>query len=269
MRRGLLLTLSLTALFLAGCPSKPKNGECETSDDCKDQQGYGKICVQGRCQECGADGDCKAGFVCRQNKCAPRPECESSADCPSGGTCQDGRCIAAAAPPVPKAECDSDAQCGSGKACQDGKCVAKAVESGAASAEAIRRCVGDEGAVFFAFDRADLDAKARGTLDKMADCLRNARGAKLLVEGHCDERGTAEYNIQLGERRADAVKKYLANLGVDASAIRTTSYGKEKPVCTEHNESCWAKNRRAVVRPDTGAAPTSGLGGGAERQAWR
>ena len=263
MRRGLLLSLSLTALLLAGCPSKPKNGECKTSDDCKEQQGYGKICVQGRCQECGADGDCMAGFVCRQNKCTPRPECESNADCPGGGTCQGGRCIAAA----PKPECESDAQCGPGRSCQGGKCVAS--ETGASSADAIAACVGDDKAVFFAFDKADLDERARGTLDGMASCLRGTRGAKLLVEGHCDERGTAEYNIQLGDRRAEAVKKYLSNLGIDAGAIRTTSFGKEKPVCMEHTESCWSKNRRAVTRPDTGASPSSGLAGGTERQAWR
>ena len=106
------------------------------------------------------------------------------------------------------------------------------------------------------FPRSD---KARGTLDKMASCLKDARGARILVEGNCDERGTAEYNIQLGQRRAEAVKRYLVNLGLDAGAIRTTSYGKEKPVCTEHNESCWTRNRRGVVRPDTGGSATSSV----------
>jgi|SRR5690242_8858159 len=264
MRRALVLSLSLTALFLAGCPSKPKNGECKTSDDCKDQQGYGKVCVQGRCQECGADGDCKAGFVCRDSKCAPRPECESNADCPGGGQCQNGRCAAAQ---QPKSECDTDAQCGQGRACQNGRCVTSS-DSGAASAAAIARCVGDENAVYFAFDKADVDEKARGTLEKVSSCLKSARGAKILVEGHCDERGTAEYNIQLGERRAEAVKKYLVNLGLDGNDVRTTSYGKEKPVCTEHNEGCWAKNRRGVVRPDAGGSPTSSLDA-LERQAAR
>lgn len=265
MRRDLLLSISLSALFLAGCPSKPKNGECKTSDDCKDQQGFGQICVQGRCQECGADTDCKAGFVCRDNKCAPRPECESDAQCSGGGKCQDGKCVAAAKP-----GCSSDADCGAGMACKNGSCVTS-TDTAAASAEAVRRCVsgasGDNG-VHFAFDKADLDAQARGTLDKMAQCLKGVSGAKLLVEGHCDERGTAEYNVQLGERRAEAVKKYLANLGIEGGSIRTTSYGKEKPVCTEHEESCWAKNRRGVVAPDTGAGPTSSTDS-LERQAAR
>jgi peptidoglycan-associated lipoprotein len=265
MRRVLLLSMSLSALFLAGCPSKPKNGECKSSDDCKDQQGYGKICVQGRCQECGADTDCKAGFVCRQNKCAPRPECESNADCPGGGTCENGRCAA----PQSKAECDSDAQCGPGKSCQGGKCLASSDNSAAASAEAVARCVGDDKAVYFGFDKADLDDASRNTLDKMADCLKAARGAQILVEGHCDQRGTTEYNIQLGDRRAEAVKKYLVNLGLQGSAVRTTSYGKEKPVCNEQNESCWAKNRRGVVRPAGAGGSSSLFGAPTEQQAWR
>ena len=238
MRRSLLLSLSVTALFLVGCPSKPKDGECKTSDDCKDQQGYGKVCVEGRCQECGADTDCQAGFVCRQNKCTPRPECSQDADCGAGKSCQDGRCIAAA----PKAECDSDAQCGSGKACQAGRCVAKAGGGGA--------CGGEDNAVRFAFDKADLDASARGTLDKVASCLKAAGGGRVTVEGHCDERGTTEYNLHLGERRAEAVKKYLGNLGVDRKNIKATSYGKERPVCNEHTEDCWSKNRRGVVNAE-------------------
>jgi peptidoglycan-associated lipoprotein len=233
MRRSLLLSLSVTMLFLAGCPSKPKNGECKTSDDCKDQQGYGKVCVDGRCQECGADTDCQAGFVCRQNKCTPRPECSQDADCGAGKSCQDGRCVEAA----PKAECDTDEQCGAGRACEAGKCVAKSGEA----------CGGEENAVHFGFDKADLDAEARGTLDKVASCLK-AAGGPLTVEGNCDERGTTEYNLHLGERRAEAVKKYLGNLGVDRKTVKTTSYGKERPLCTEHTEDCWSKNRRAVVK---------------------
>ncbi len=234
MRRSLLLSLTVTAMFLAACPSKPKNGECKSSDDCKDQQGYGKVCVEGRCQECGADTDCQAGFVCRQNKCVPRPECSQDADCGAGKTCQDGRCVAAAS----KAECENDAQCGSGQACEGGRCVSKAGGAGAAAA-----CGGEDNSVHFAFDKADLDSDARSTLEKVASCLKSAGGARVTVEGNCDERGTTEYNLHLGERRAEAAKKYLVNLGVPAGKLKTVSYGKEKPVCTESNESCWAKNR--------------------------
>jgi len=268
MRRSVLLSLSLTAMFLAACSSKPKNGECKTSDDCKEQEGYGKVCVQGRCQECGADGDCKAGFVCRQNKCTPRPECESNSDCPGGGTCQDGHCVAAMM--KPQNECDTDAQCGPGKGCQGGRCVTR--DDTSARAEAVRRCVAgidqQDNAVHFAFDKSDLDEKDRASLDRLASCLRSVAGARLLVEGHCDERGTADYNIQLGERRSEAVKKYLVNLGLDGGALRTTSYGKEKPLCNEHNESCWARNRRGVIGPDVGGSAMSSTEG-LERRAAR
>ena len=68
---------------------------------------------------------------------------------------------------------------------------------------------------------------------------------QVLIEGHCDERGTAAYNLALGDRRANAAKEYLVSLGIDASRLRTVSYGKERPFCTENDESCWQKNRRA------------------------
>lgn len=242
MRRLFLLSLCLTALVSAGCPSKPKNGECKTSDDCKEQQGYGKVCVQGRCQECGADTDCQAGFVCRENKCAPRPECTQDADCGAGKACQAGRCVASA----PKPECDSDAQCGANQSCQAGKCVAKAAPSGA---EAAAACSGEAHAVHFAFDKADLDSESRGILDGMARCLKDAGSVPLAIEGHCDARGTTEYNLHLGERRAEAVKKYLVNLGLDAKTVKTVSFGKERPVCSESTEDCWSRNRRGVVKP--------------------
>jgi peptidoglycan-associated lipoprotein len=264
MRRALLLSLSVMAVALAGCPSKPKNGECKSSEDCKDQQGFGKVCVQGRCQECGADTDCQAGFVCRDNKCAPRPECQSDSDCGAGRACAGGHCVAAAPPPP---ECESDAQCGQGRGCEGGRCVTRqaAAEAGPS---AVERCVGgEENHVHFAFDRSDLDAQARGILEKIANCLKQAHAQGVTIEGHCDEKGTTEYNLHLGERRAEAVKKYLVNLGLNVGSLRTTSYGKERPLCTESNESCWARNRRGVLHG--GAGGTSSLGDRPERHAWR
>jgi len=76
-----------------------------------------------------------------------------------------------------------------------------------------------------------------------------APGQKARIEGHCDERGTTEYNLALGQRRADSTKAYLTNLGVDKALLETVSYGKEKPLCKEKNEECWAKNRRAHFEP--------------------
>lgn len=234
MRRGLLFALPLFALALTACPSKPKNGECTSSKDCEAQEGYGKICVEGRCQECGQDTDCKAGFVCRQNKCMPRPECEKDTDCGGGQKCEAGKCVAAA----PKAECQQDADCGAGKACEAGKCVAATAQAAPGGA-----CDKLE-PVHFGFDESTLTSEARSTLDQVASCVKQSKPKRLTISGNADERGTTEYNLHLGQRRADSAKKYLQNLGVDGKILKTVSYGKERPICNEHDESCWARNRR-------------------------
>ncbi|HQR30570.1 MAG TPA: OmpA family protein [Anaeromyxobacteraceae bacterium] len=239
MSRSLLLAVPVLALFLAGCPAKPKNGECKTSEDCSAQEGYGKVCVEGRCQECGADTDCKAGFVCRAMKCMPRPECERNDDCPVGKACEAGKCMTVAAP-VTAPECVNDASCGSGMACQSGKCVS-------ATPAACPVGGGKLLPVFFGFDQAVLSKEAQADLAKNATCIKEKGFTKIVVEGNTDDRGTQEYNLQLGQRRAEAAKKFLVNLGVPAKAVKTVSFGKERPVCTEQVESCWQKNRRSDV----------------------
>ncbi len=99
--------------------------------------------------------------------------------------------------------------------------------------------------VFFDFDRFAIRQDAQATLEANARWLKTANGRKVLIEGHCDERGTVEYNLVLGEKRAQSVKQYLEELGVPASQIQITSFGKEKPFCTEHSDACWQQNRRA------------------------
>jgi peptidoglycan-associated lipoprotein len=99
--------------------------------------------------------------------------------------------------------------------------------------------------IFFDFDKYDIRPEDKITLDDNARWLKSNTAALLLVEGHCDERGTSEYNLALGERRAKATRDYLVSTGIDASRITVISYGKERPVCTERTEACWAKNRRA------------------------
>jgi len=113
------------------------------------------------------------------------------------------------------------------------------------SAEDFQQNVGDR--VFFATDKSDLSAEARATLQKQAVWLRRYSTVTVTIEGHCDERGTREYNLALGERRANAVREYLRNLGVDAARMKTISYGKERPVALGSNEDAWRQNRRAVT----------------------
>jgi peptidoglycan-associated lipoprotein len=222
MRRVLSLVLpAATALILAGCPApKPKQGECKTSADCEKQEGYGKVCVEGRCLECAADSDCAAGFACRDNKCVPRPECQGDADCPAGKRCEAERCV-------------PGARAGEGAGKKEEGAGAVTPECADPSAFTIR----------FGFDQASLTGDAQATLQKLADCLKKAPAKKVVVAGHCDERGTTQYNLALGARRAEAAKKYLADLG-SGGKIDTVSYGKERPLCSESTEECWARNRR-------------------------
>ena len=102
--------------------------------------------------------------------------------------------------------------------------------------------------IYFDFDKYNLKPPAIEKLDKIADWISNNPGAKISIEGHCDERGTSEYNLALGERRANSAMKYLVNLGVTADSLSTVSYGEERPADPGHNEDAWAKNRRAEFK---------------------
>jgi peptidoglycan-associated lipoprotein len=101
--------------------------------------------------------------------------------------------------------------------------------------------------VNFALDQYDIDPEARRILDSQAQWLTQNPNTRITIEGHCDERGTREYNLGLGDRRANAAKNYLAARGVSASRITTISYGKERPIALGSDESSWAQNRRAVT----------------------
>jgi len=97
---------------------------------------------------------------------------------------------------------------------------------------------------YFDYDKADIRPDARAALSKTADFLKSNPRFKVIVEGHCDERGSTEYNLGLGDRRASAVKQYIVSLGVSADRVSTVSFGKEKPFCMESAEACWQQNRR-------------------------
>lgn len=136
----------------------------------------------------------------------------------------------------------------------------KTEQSTTSSLDALRRGESATGGplkeIYFNFDSADLSEAARATLKSNADWLKSNPSARLQIEGHCDERGAAEYNMALGAKRAQAARDYLATLGIATDRMSIVSYGEEIPVCKEQNESCWAKNRRArfVV---SGGKPTA------------
>lgn len=99
--------------------------------------------------------------------------------------------------------------------------------------------------IYFDFDRYDLRADAREVLKANADWLKRNASARIEIEGHCDERGTNEYNLALGAKRAQSAKDFLITLGISAERLSTISYGEEVPVCKENSEECWQRNRRA------------------------
>jgi peptidoglycan-associated lipoprotein len=119
------------------------------------------------------------------------------------------------------------------------------------SAEDFRVNVGDT--VHFALNQYNIEDADKQVLGRQAAWLARYPAVRVTVEGHCDERGTREYNLALGARRANAVKEYLVSQGVSTGRVETISYGKERPICTESNEGCWSQNRRGVTTITGGA----------------
>jgi len=227
MRR--LVPLALVLLF--GCPKPPPYPECRNDDDCS---GHTEVCINSVCRECRDDAQCakKPGTVCVSNACQPKAQCQQNQDCPQGQKCAQNQCVAECT------EATAQQDCGAGRKCVSGRCAAP-------DAAAKASCQLDT--VYFGFDDSSLTPEARNTLEADRQCLRQRGDPAITVAGHTDERGTTEYNLALGQRRAESVRKYLTGLGADGSKIRVVSHGKERPADPGHDESAWAKNRRAEI----------------------
>jgi peptidoglycan-associated lipoprotein len=240
------LGLALVAGWLAACsPSYPK---CSDDGDCN-KDGHKGVCIDGTCQECGKNQDCQPGFECHANRCVPKPECASDSECTAPKICWNGKCIL---------ECSQDADCKGGQVCKGNRCTprtectvdtdcgknGKCVQGQCAAATG--DCVLES--IKFAYNEAVLDDQAKAILQKDVECMKaRPPHGKVSLEGNCDERGTEEYNLHLGQRRADATIKYLVNLGVSKAQLKTLSWGKNKPICTESHEGCWSQNRRVDI----------------------
>ncbi len=243
--------------MLAGCP-KMQYPNCKNDSECTatvDGVARSGVCVFGKCQECSKDPDCKDGKVCRDNMCETL--CKADSDCGNGMFCaDDGLCRVA---------CSDANKCSDGRACMNGKCMNAQVGChGAADCEAGYNCVsgtctksemttdynsvfGSDRTAFFDFDKYNLKSEGMAVLQKIATGLKSMPNVNVTVAGYTDDRGTAEYNLALGERRAHAAAKYLQSLGVAKSRIKVISYGLENPLDPANNAAAWAKNRRAVV----------------------
>jgi peptidoglycan-associated lipoprotein len=220
--------LAASALVLTACP--PTYPKCESDDHCKEK---GEVCVQGQCQECATNANCKDGFVCDANKCVPKPECTGDTGCGEGKKCKSGKCTVAEV----KQECAADDDCPSGQGCTKGKCTTTTASGPACTFDAIR----------FDFNEYNLSSGVQSSLSQYADCIKKG-SLRFTLEGHADERGTDEFNMVLSQKRAASVRKYLVDLGVSGGALDTVGYGENKPAVNGSNEEAWSANRRVEFK---------------------
>jgi peptidoglycan-associated lipoprotein len=247
------VAIAAVAFLAVGCG--PKYPNCENEEHCKE---HGEHCVDKLCRECGSNDHCvaKTGDACKicsaNNTCVKEPGCcKSDMDCP-GGKCwknegaETGRC---------GGECRTDGDCPADKECIGEKCVAKkkagcepgSCGPGKKCTDGICVWACQFESVYFDFNESSLTSAARKVLAKNVECS-NTIGVPFSIEGHCDERGTEEYNLALGQRRANSSQRFLKKKGVKKDTMDTISYGEERPVCSESSESCWWRNRRAEFK---------------------
>lgn len=248
----LLAAAVLLLAALGGCPRKKAKrastpGVCRSDKEC----GKGLHCREGRCLECANDHHCSDGMVCRNGKC--RKSCATDDDCNKGQVCVEGACKSAVCsedrdcPPdrscvegrcrrVSAGKCATDGDCPNGKVCEEGRCepAPQREESGSCSLESI----------YFDYNKYLLRTESREALVRNADCLRRSNDRMVRLEGHCDPRGTEEYNLSLSYSRADAAKQYLVRMGIDERRFHIVPKGELE--ASGVDEESWKKDRKVV-----------------------
>jgi peptidoglycan-associated lipoprotein len=242
---AVVLAAFTVGVSTTGCPG-PEYPKCESDDHCKkskDGSAIDEYCLFGQCQECAKDAHCGAGKQCMKGRC--EQVCAADDECGDGSICEASRCVTA--------QCKSDDACGAGGSCKQGRCLraGETAKNGGAGGgdggEAGAVCEKRNTRVQFDFNASDLRPDGRAVLDTLAKCMAKNADWKITVEGHCDDRGTPEYNLSLGESRAKSVKKYLTALGVEDKRVRVVTYGEEKPLDGAASEDAWSKNRRGEI----------------------
>ncbi len=233
----------VATLLLATPACKPDYPACDTDQDCKAKE----FCIGRKCQQCRSSADCgpghecgngkcnaipgyctdksqcPAGLECLQNRCRP---CQSDMECPAGNICEAGRCG--------RAQCMRDEDCPQDKDCKRGRCVGsdRKVDTGPP-------CPLET--VYFGFNLSSLTKEATSALSNNAACLKKT-GRSIDLVGHADPRGTTEYNMALSDRRAQAVRDYLRQAGIESTRLRPVPRGNLDATGTD--EASWAKDRR-------------------------
>lgn len=231
--------IALSVLFLSiGCPKKPAFPKCNNNKDCRiDASGnsINAVCYMGECVECVNNSDCSDLNQCVNNSC--QPICFSDNDCGLSEHCENNICIR---------DCEGDDECMGDDVCVQGRCMNQA-EADYEGEDSFAKC-SSISPIYFDFDRSDIKKEHVDTMDAIAKCLDTNKNATVTIEGHTDERGTTSYNMVLGEKRANVVKKDLELRGVAKDRITTISYGETNPAVKESNDNAWQKNRRAEIR---------------------
>ncbi|HJL05095.1 MAG TPA: OmpA family protein [Polyangiaceae bacterium LLY-WYZ-15_(1-7)] len=203
----MLFAVSLSGALACG----PEYPNCDDDEDCRE----GEFCVNGQCQMCRDDRDCPAGQSCNGGRCEDIPGyCESDADCPSGQECQENRCVAQAVQDIPEETPDPGPQA----------------------------CTIDT--VYFDFDSDDLDSQSRDLISGNVRCMRERGVERMHLTGYTDPRGTEEYNLALGDRRARSVLQYMTSLGVERGQLSASSVGEEMASGTD--EAGWRRDRKVT-----------------------
>lgn len=244
-RFALIMGLTALSFTLSGCPTK-KPGSCTKDSDCK----KGEKCVNGKCQQCGTDKDCGPGKQCINGVCRKKAGyCDTNKDCPKGKICKDhmcqgckkdkecpsGKCVKGLCAESMSGSCKEDDDCKDEEVCKDGRCVPAAKPYAGPSLCALKQ-------VHFVFNKAVVRSKDQKTLEANAKCILSVKKRKVHLNGHCDSRGTEEYNLALSNQRAQSVKRYLMSLGVPADRLHIVPKGELEATGT--NEETWLKDRK-------------------------
>lgn len=244
--------VGLFGLFATACG--PKYPNCKNDGHCQrpNVEDMGTpFCIDNTCRECRDDSHCGRGQACNGGTCRPIPGyCDDEMPCPSPQVCRDNRC---------GPECLSDDECEGefafceGGTCREGDCnTDDDCDEGFRCEAHMCRPIPDNSpcanqefqTVYFDFDESALTTAARNTMDWNLACMERFEG-EITIEGHCDERGTTEYNLALGERRARAARDFMTGAGVERGRLNTISYGESRPADPRRNESAYRQNRRA------------------------
>ena len=244
MSRYKLAAIAMLILIIGVIGCKPDYPRCAKDSHCLGDE----HCMNNICQQCRDNGDCPDGRECTEGVCAGIPGyCSDITNCPAGQVCREHRC----GPCSTLSECQHGQTCAGGRCgtvecytsedCHGGlKCVAYHCKEWPTNGAQSEGACNLEPALF-GFNSSEMAPWVRSVIEANHRCLQQ-EGRKVVLEGHCDPRGTTEYNMALGERRANGVKKYLTNLGMDRGKVHVVSKGEEESTGT--NESSWAEDRR-------------------------